>query len=242
MPNLPEVSSSSPPTVSLPSRRVVQVLASVAAILLLASIAGQVVKYGFGHDHVFGLVRLFNVDDEMNLPTWYASMTLAASSVLLALIGFARRTAGKADSWYWLGLSLVFLYVSADEAAFMHELLNPVLRQSLVLPGLLYYGWVSAGIVVVAVGGLLYARFVWRLPRPIRRAFILAAALYLGGALGVEMLGAAHAYRYGVDNLGYSIWTTIEEALEMAGVIVFIHGLLRQLEADGPVLLRSTRG
>jgi hypothetical protein len=83
---------------------------------------------------------------------------------------------------------------------------------------------------------------VWRLAPPVRRLFLLAAAVYLGGALGVEMAGAAHAFRHGTENLGYSLWTTLEEALEMAGVAVFIYALLRQVEAGGPVRLRVTAG
>ncbi len=128
--------------------------------------------------------------------------------------------------------------MSVDEASFIHELLNPALRQTRILPGPLYFGWVIAGIVVTVVVGALYARFVWRLLPGVRRLFLLAAALYLGGALGVEMMSAAHAFRAGTDNLTYSVWTSVEEALEMTGVAVFIYGLLRQLETDGPVAFR----
>jgi hypothetical protein len=137
-----------------------------------------------------------------------------------------------------LGLAGIFVYLSADEASFMHELLNPALRPTRLLPGPLYFGWVIAGIVVTVVVSALYARFVWRLLPSVRRLFLLAAALYLGGALGVEMVSAAHAFRAGTDNLAYSLWTTVEEALEMAGVAVFVYGLLRQLEAEGPVVFR----
>ena len=54
----------------------------------------------------------------------------------------------------------------------------------------------------------------------------------------MEMAGAAHDFHHGTDNLSYSLWTTVDEAMEMAGVAVFIHGLLRQMELDGPVTLR----
>jgi hypothetical protein len=37
---------------------------------------------------------------------------------------------------------------------------------------------------------LLYFLFVWQLPRVTRARFIVAGLLFVGGALGFEMLGA----------------------------------------------------
>jgi hypothetical protein len=48
----------------------------------------------------------------------------------------------------------------------------------------------------------------------------------MGGAIGVEMLGGYLAYITGMGNVSYLIVTTLEESLEMLGIVVFIHGLI----------------
>jgi len=63
--------------------------------------------------------------------------------------------------------------------------------------------------------GLLYWQFVWALPKPTRNRFILAAAIYVGGALVIEVISAN---QYAVDegrSLLYSAIGTTEEFCEM---------------------------
>jgi hypothetical protein len=55
----------------------------------------------------------------------------------------------------------------------------------------------------------------------------MAATFYIGGAIGVELIGSHHAELYGYENWTYSMIATLEESLEMAGLIVFIWALLK---------------
>lgn len=55
----------------------------------------------------------------------------------------------------------------------------------------------------------------------------MAATLYLGGAIGVEMAGGRYAELHGTNNWTYSMIVTVEESLEIAGLIVFIWALLK---------------
>jgi hypothetical protein len=55
---------------------------------------------------------------------------------------------------------------------------------------------------------------------------VLGAALYLGGCLGIEALGGGYDAAHGYDNLPYNLLTTLEEGLEMAGLVVFLSHLL----------------
>ncbi|HSK11475.1 MAG TPA: hypothetical protein VK911_17960 [Vicinamibacterales bacterium] len=225
--------------VSVRARTVAMLLALAIAALTVASLTGQILRFYFGHDYVFGLVSLFNVNREANVPTWYATATLLGASLLLWLIARVSRAAGERDARYWLWLSLLFLYVSADESMSLHEQLNVHLRPQTFLPGLLYFGWVVAGVAAVAVLGFLYARFLMRLAPPVRRLFFLAAALFVGGALGVEMLGARHVYHHGAENMEYALIATLEEVMEMAGVAVFIYALLGELGRRGLFCVRA---
>jgi hypothetical protein len=66
-----------------------------------------------------------------------------------------------------------------------------------------------------------------KLPAAVRLRFLIAATLYLGGAIGVELVGGQLAVSGGIDNWAYCLTVTLEEGLEMAGLIVFIWALLK---------------
>lgn len=207
-------------------KRVALLLTGVIGVLLLASLAGSFSTYVLGHGNLFGIVRLFNVDKEGNIPTWYASISLLACSVLLAIIAQAQPKETTPNSKDWSALAAVFLFLSIDESARLHELLILPLRTSLGTRGILYFAWVIPYGLLVAFLGLRFLKFLTQLPTKTRRSFFLAAFLYLGGALGMEMIAGQYTTFYGQDNLTYALLTTIEEALEMSGVLVFIYALL----------------
>ena len=49
-------------------------------------------------------------------------------------------------------------------------------------------------------------------------------------AIGFELIGGRHSELYGEENWGYIIITTIEESLELSGLIFFIWALLKYCE------------
>lgn len=57
----------------LDASRVTRALGAAAALLLLAGIGGQVSAFFLGHESLKGLVRLFDLDAEMNIPTFFRS-------------------------------------------------------------------------------------------------------------------------------------------------------------------------
>lgn len=200
----------------------------VAALLVLASVSGQVSKYVFGHDQVYGLVPLFYVDDEQNIPALFSVLLLAGAAFLLTIITVLKRQHRDRDTVRWAILAAGFLVMAFDEACSLHEKLIPPMKRLLGKGtlGVFYFAWVIPGFAVVAMVGLFYLGFLFRLPRRARAAFVLAATLFLGGVLGLELIGGRYAERHGSQNLTYSMLSTVEESLEMAGVIVFIYALL----------------
>ncbi len=95
--------------------------------------------------------------------------------------------------------------------------------------GALYFLWVVPYGVATVVIGLAYLKFVWALPKRTRLHFIMAGVIFLTGALGVEMLGAREADLYGYDTVIYCFLYSVEEMLEMLGVVLFIYALLSYL-------------
>lgn len=95
--------------------------------------------------------------------------------------------------------------------------------------GLLTYAWViPAGIACAAVG-LAYLRFLGDLPPAIRWRFVIGGALFLTGALVLEMIEGRYDTQRGVENMPYRIMVAIEESLEMTGIVIFISALLTYL-------------
>ena len=73
---------------------------------------------------------------------------------------------------------------------------------------------------------IVYWKFVMHLPTKTRRLFVVAAIVYVSGVIGIELVAGRYVDLYGKDNLVYSFLATLEESLEMTGVIVFVYALL----------------
>jgi hypothetical protein len=192
---------------------------------LLANILGLVSKYYFDQDRFSGLIHLFDFNIENNIPTLFSSLILIFCSILLAFIASTHK---KQDSSYypWAGLSLIFLFLSVDEIASIHERLGTQFRTAFNTSGLLYNAWVIPYGVILVVFIFVYFRFLTRQTKSIRNLFVVSGTTYVIGALGFELLGGWQNDLYGSYNLTYSILYTCEEFLEMLGIVIFIYALL----------------
>ena len=56
---------------------------------------------------------------ESNIPTWFATLTLALTALSLAVAGLAEQR-GTRDRVMWWALSAIFLYLWLDEATDLH--------------------------------------------------------------------------------------------------------------------------
>jgi hypothetical protein len=227
-------------TAAIPLRRVVAALWLAVLGLLLAATALAVLRLKFGHDHVLGFAAMFDLDGEGGVPAWFSSMLMLACAAVLAVVGRAR--AGDPYRRHWLVLAAIFVYLSVDETIALHERLIAPLRTLAGADGMLHYTWVVVGGPVVLVVGVAYLGYLRALPASTRRRFVVAGALYVAGALGMEMLGgylrARHGEAYHATVLKVVV-TLLEETMEMAGLILFLSALLTHLRTHvGPLALR----
>ena len=169
--------------------------------------------------------RLFRLDEENNIPTLYSGLALGFCSILLFIISSIKKKTKSDFAKHWQALSLIFLYLAIDELVSIHEILN-FLREIINAKGILYYAWVIPGIVIVIVFLLIFWQFIQSLPKTTKNLFILAGAIYVCGAIGVEMLGAYYIEIYGKESFIYSLTSILEEFLEMFGILIFIYALL----------------
>lgn len=232
-------------TLSLHPRRIVTALSVVAVVLVIASVASQLALHASGHPAFAAVSKLLFVDAERNIPTAFSSLLLLLSALLLAVIAVLKHQRGEAFVLHWSLLSLGFVAMAVDEAMSFHEKLVGPMRNLLGNEdlGIFYFAWVVPAMGLVLVLGLFFLRFLWRLPRRTAGLFVLAAALYLGGALGVELIGGRYAEQHGTEGLAFGMIATVEESLEMAGIIVYLWALLTYLAGHyGEVRLVIAQG
>jgi len=210
---------------------IIRILSVLIVLLVVAHMAFSINRY-FVQASFFGADNLYVVFDlwaEASLPSWYSISLLLACSVLLALIAVAKRRAADRYARHWLGLTLIFLALSIDDAADLHGHTSYKLQEMFEIGGFLAYTWVVPAASACVVVGIAYLRFLADLPTPIRWRFVLAGVLFLSGALVMEMIEARHDTQHGVENMPYRIMVAIEESLEMAGIVIFISALLSYL-------------
>lgn len=232
--------------IAVKPKTVFRALVLAALALTMASAMGQFSKHCLSHGTLLGFVSKFNLDEESNFPTWFSSFLLLACSCLLFLIAQDRKVKRRRFSRRWTLLALLFLAMSVEEVAGLHELLtahvhrNPRLRMT----GFFTFAWVIPVLILVPILFLSYLRFLFHLPRRVRSLFVLAGGMYVGGALGMELIGGRIWGDYGINSPIYAVVNTVEEVLEMMGAIVFVRALMHCLEihgcqavqADGPEL------
>jgi hypothetical protein len=140
--------------VAVAPARVTRVLLLAVAILAAAGVSVQIAERGFGHDRLLGLVRLFDLDSEGDVPTGFSSMALLAGAVLLWAIARVEPGAGRGDIPRRIALALVFVGLSVDEAASLHERAPRPSRAAWNRRGIFFFGWVIPGLAVVLALGL----------------------------------------------------------------------------------------
>lgn len=181
------------------------------------------------------LVKFASLSWEANLPTWSASALLFASAFVIWLI--AQKAKQSDNRWYrhWYAMAIIILYVSLDETAQIHENLGHLLSTG---SGLFYYDWVIPASAILIVLGLIYWGFLVNLTASTRNRFILAATLYIGGALFMELPLGLWVSEQGSSNLGYGLIDWVEETLELIGISVFLHALIGELFRGSDVVIR----
>lgn len=210
--------------------KVTKFLLTLIALLVVFNLVERVIVYwlNVNNDGQFMSIY-FNFDQEANLPSLYSTLTLGFCSYLLAVIAtYKRNNQGKYVK-HWKGLSFIFLFLAIDEACSIHELLIPILRGVINAKGVLYFPWVIPAFCLVIVFLIVFRKFILALPGKTKTLFLLAGTIYILGALGMELVGGYIADNYGYNTL-YGFASSIEELLEMFGIVIFINALLTYLQ------------
>jgi hypothetical protein len=224
-----------------PAARLALPLLAVAGLLVALSLA---TRYGAYRAEVAqpgstrvdawkAVMRLFDVNSERNVPSWFSSSLLLGSAVVAGLLAAVARRAGDRDARGWAGLAALLALLSLDEAAALHERLGGPAAVLLggAAQGPLRFAWVLPGVLLALAVAAAFVGLVSRLPAGARRLVVAAAALYLAAAVLLEALGGAVLDAQG-HRAGYLLVTAAEEGLEIPASVLLLYALLGLLRVS----------
>lgn len=208
-----------------------KILLGIILILLFLHLITFVLTFfvKIENTHLLHLVGVFDFNTEMNIPTYFSALILlCASLILFSIVMINKRQ--RSPYFYWLGLAIVFLFLSFDEITAIHEQFLFPTQKLLNASGYLYFAWVIPYGIFTIILGVIYFKFLLRLPKTTLLLFILSAFIFISGAIGLELFEAKHYELYGLNNITYILLYTVEELFEMLGTTIFIYALLSYAE------------
>lgn len=234
---VPASSGSEMASISLSPRQVGLTLGSIITFFILAALAGQVARWFFGADDAASLMRWIDVEGEKNPPALFAGLQLLLAAAVAWITARCDSVQSRKRGWFVLSLGMAWM--AFDEVFFMHERLIEPTKAIIGTENLgpLTYAWVVPAIIIVAAFAVYFAGFLRRLPAPVRNRLLLAGGVFVGGAIGLEMVGGWYWSTQGND-FTQSLIVIVEEALEFSGICLFIVATLRFVENHvGPIKL-----
>lgn len=217
----------------------VQVAPASLTIRVRTLLAATIVALVLGHLAFVAALDLGGTDvlwplslsSDLGVGTWVSALLLAAAALLALGCGAVARRPRRRG---FRVLAAALTLVSVDEVAAQHERVGRELRDSFDLGGFLYYAWVLPAAALV----FGFVAWQWRwfvaLEAPLRRPLALAAVLFLGGAMGIELLESRLASDGGEASLAYLLLVAVEEALELAAASIVVLALHRHLVREAP--------
>lgn len=215
--------------VCLAPARVARALLVVFALLLLAHAGGLFLTFALHYGDPLGLIRLFNIALERNIPTFFEGGLFVIAALLFLLL--ARLPwHDLAERRLWLVLAATFVFLALDETLAIHERLIDPVRTHLHTGGFLFFAWVVPYSIAVLALAIWATPKFWRLGTRFRILFGLSAVVFLSGAVGMEMLGGRYYQgNHETVDLTYRLFQTVEETLEFMGLILLIYTQLALL-------------
>jgi hypothetical protein len=181
---------------------------------------------GFEHGLVRLLFSLFFLDGEGNVPAIFSTWLFLLNAVIFLIVWKAACLSGDSHK-IWLFLSSVFVFLALDESISIHERLIDPLRQALGATGIFYYAWIipyGVGVVLLAIVAI---PVFWRMQKRIRFWFGLSAATYLVATIGLEMISGKYLVMMNEQkDIVWIFMVTLEESLEMVGLIILVYAQL----------------
>jgi hypothetical protein len=184
--------------------------------------------YNEANGRIFELSNRLDLDDETSVPSWFSQVLLLAIGLAAGLAAYLQTKKGL--RWIWGSIASLSIIMSLDEAASLHEHSLQTLHVYVfkeAIPTVTQNAWLLVLPIVlafaVASGYVLFKYF----PRRTSKLFILGGAIFLTGAVAVDVLSS------GVPPKSFAhqgIMVGIEESLELIGSAVILYAIVDYIE------------
>lgn len=212
--------------------KIIFFFAAVAFLLVLASLTVTVLDY-LQADFQFERIRkLFYLNNERNLPTYFSSVLLFTIALIYGLVWEIKRKRNDRFQKSWLLMSMIFLLLSTDEMVGLHEKVGYFLRKNLTPHPLVQFPWIIVGIPLVALFLILFRKYILQLSPRSRNLFLIGFIVYVGGAIGAEMVGGWYVFYNSSKSFTYELISAVEECMEIYGAIIILAASFKNLQEN----------
>jgi len=168
--------------------------------------------------------RFLAVIKAIDISTVYGSFLLVLCAIT-ALLAYPYRESERGHlKSFWVSVAVTFLVLSLAKANSLFSSGFGFVRsifESREVPVLSFVFVIAVIVVLIILSIWLSLHF----PRRIRRLFVIAACIYISGAIVMEELSELAWHFYGPKTVVYPMVSSVEELLEMIGCIIFIHAV-----------------
>ncbi len=219
--------SSAPVTVLTPRRAIAFNWIALAIVLCLGYALELTAALRGTWSYKLGL-DVFRLDSEGNVPSLYSAGMMVAIAVLMFRTSSRERGLRLWTAALWNVLGCIFIYLAFDELLALHEHFIDA-RFLPKFDSLFHFRWVVLGIGLIVIVFGVFLPFLLKLPRITAARLFIAGAVYVLGALVMEMVGGYVFETYGPETAIYSISTIIEETIEDIGLMLALRTMLLHL-------------
>lgn len=231
--------------IEISSRMAATALPVMIGALIVIQAGLLVLIHAFGKPYVFGLVPAFSFGGEHNVTALFQTLLMLSCAAMIAFNGLTA-SERRADRLAWMLFSLVFVYLAIDEATMIHEYASAPTHALINASWVPHFAWVLPYAAALIVLSVFLLPWFLRLDRQSQVRFVIAGGLFVSGAIGMELLESVRtealldpslpADTSPPRDLTRDLMIFAEEALEMTGLAIFLHALLRR---TGGLTLRT---
>lgn len=218
------------------------------AIFLAATLVGLLILHlifrtpSIDNWDYWELVGLFDMDSEISLYTWYSTtILLFVPACLLAFIGYRKKQSGDKHAWTWWVLSGVFLFLSIDDGAMIHEKLSTINRltglQDLLGGGIFAWSWWVIYLPIAIVLVVILFRWFLSLPRRTQAFIGIGVLVAFAGQIGMEAVSSLITNSTG-EYIG-PVWRGFQKFVGRAGLSIVLFGIVDYILINKKELLPS---
>ena len=175
------------------------------------------------------LVGLFDMDSEISLYTWYSTtILLFVPACLLAYVGYKKKQSGDKFAWSWFVVSGIFLFLSVDDGAMIHEKFSTINRltglQDLLGGGIFAWSWWVIYLPIAVILAIILFRWFMSLPTKTKILICARIAIAIIGQMGMEAISGMITSSTG-EYIG-PVWRGFQKFIGRAGLSVVLFGIV----------------